>query len=157
MATAKPQGPSAEEIEERRSAMRLCAEATRTELAAALQALAPVPAAGDLRRPETGLVMLRGRAGGDGAAFNLGEASVVRAAIRLEGGGTGFAYHLGRDAARARQAAILDALWQQPARRQAVEAALAPVAARLAAEAALAARQTAATRVNFFTMVRGED
>jgi alpha-D-ribose 1-methylphosphonate 5-triphosphate synthase subunit PhnG len=157
MATAKPQDPAAGEIEERRAAMRLCAEATRAELAAALETLAPVPEAGDLRRPETGLVMLRGRTGGEGAPFNLGEASVVRAAVRLEGGGTGFAYHLGRDAARARQAAILDALWQQKARRQAVEAALAPVAARLAAEAALAARRTAATRVNFFTMVRGED
>jgi alpha-D-ribose 1-methylphosphonate 5-triphosphate synthase subunit PhnG len=157
MATVKPNEADPEWVEARRDIMRLCAEATRNELAAALTALAPTPEAQDLRAPETGLVMLRGRTGGEGAPFNLGEASIVRAAVRLEDGGTGFAYHLGRDAAKARTAAVLDALWQRDDRRGAVRDALAPVRSRLAAEAALAARQTAATRVNFFTLVRGED
>src|SRR5882757_8573341 len=123
MATAKPDEADPDGIEARRDIMRLCAEATRSELAGALTALAPTPEARDLRAPETGLVMLRGRTGGDGAPFNLGEASVVRAAIRLADGGAGFAYHLGRDAAKARTAAILDALWQQHERRPAVETA----------------------------------
>jgi alpha-D-ribose 1-methylphosphonate 5-triphosphate synthase subunit PhnG len=101
--------------------------------------------------------MARGRIGGDGRPFNLGEMTVTRAAVRLPEGETGFAYHLGRDRTKARLAAILDALWQRPERRGAVEAALAPVAARRAAEDAAEARRTAATRVNFFTMARGED
>lgn len=151
------------EIAARQAVMAVSAAARREELdsvLAALAALAPLPEASDLRRPETGLVMTRGRAGGDGAPFNLGEATVTRAAVRIaEGGRTvnGFAYHLGRDAARARAAAIIDALWQLPGRRQAVEAALAPVHERLTAERETAARRTAATRVNFFTMIRGED
>jgi alpha-D-ribose 1-methylphosphonate 5-triphosphate synthase subunit PhnG len=140
----------------RRSVMALCAEATGAELRDALAAVGVEASAEDLRRPETGLVMVRGRIGGDGAPFNLGEATVTRAAVRLPDGATGFAYHLGRDRAKARLAAALDALWQGDA-RPSVEAALAPVRARLHAERAERDRRTAATRVNFFTLVRGED
>ena len=139
----------------RQAVMALCAEAQRDELEGALAALPPVGPVEDLRRPESGLVMTRGRIGGDGAPFNLGEATVTRAAVRLGDGETGFAYQLGRDAAKARASAILDALMQRDAAP--VEAALRPVAARLDGERALAERRTAATRVNFFTMVRGED
>jgi alpha-D-ribose 1-methylphosphonate 5-triphosphate synthase subunit PhnG len=141
----------------RRSAMRLCAHATLAELDLALATLQPLPTHSHLRPTETGLVMLQGREGGDGGAFNLGEASASRATIRLESGEIGFAYHLGRDRAKADAAALLDALWQDDKRRPAVGAALQPVAARIQDEAEKAARQTAATRVNFFTMVRGED
>lgn len=141
----------------RQSCMALAARAEPDELAAILSALAPIPAARDLRPAEVGLVMLRGRTGGDGAPFNLGEATVARAAVRLDGGGTGFAYRLGRDAGAARRAAILDALWQDATRRPAVEAALAPVRARLGARRADVEAETAATKVNFFTLVRGED
>jgi len=137
--------------------MAICAEARRDELEAAVAALGDAGPVQDLRRPETGLVMTRGRVGGDGAPFNLGEATVTRAAVRLAGGETGFAYQFGRDAAKARASAILDALAQAPGRLEAVEAALAPVAGRIEAERAIAQRRTAATRVNFFTMVRGED
>jgi alpha-D-ribose 1-methylphosphonate 5-triphosphate synthase subunit PhnG len=100
--------------------------------------------------------MARGRIGGTGAAFNVGEASVTRAAVRLASGEIGIAYQLGRDRQKARSAALLDALWQT-ARRPEVEAALAAVAERIAAERALKARRVAATKVEFFTMARGED
>ncbi|MBN9434666.1 MAG: phosphonate C-P lyase system protein PhnG [Bosea sp.] len=143
-------------IAARQALMAATAMARRDELEAALASLGPVPAASALRAPESGLVMLRGRAGGDGRPFNLGEATVTRAAIRLADGRTGFAYQLGRDAAKARLAAILDGL-AQGAERAAVEAALAPIRARIAAEAETKARRVAATRVDFFTMVRGED
>ncbi|GGK30182.1 phosphonate C-P lyase system protein PhnG [Salinarimonas ramus] len=147
---ATPQG-----VRARQAAMRLCALARTDELDAALAALDAPADVADLRRPETGLVMTRGRIGGDGRPFNAGEATVTRAAVRLPTGEAGFAYHLGRDAVRARKAAILDALFQ--ARPDAVEVALAPVADRVAAERAREARQVAATKVDFFTMVRGED
>jgi alpha-D-ribose 1-methylphosphonate 5-triphosphate synthase subunit PhnG len=144
------------EISARQAVMALCAEAGRGDLEAAVAALR-VPEATDLRPPETGLVMATGRIGGDGRPFNLGEVGVTRAAIRLDGGGTGFAYHLGRDRGKARLAAILDALWQDPARRADVEAALAPAARRAEAARHRAARRTAATRVDFLTLARGED
>ncbi len=122
-------------------------------------ALAPaMPPAVPVRGPEVGLVMLRGRAGGGGAAFNLGEASVVRASVKLGSGEVGHAVVLGRDADHARRAAHLDALWQRPEWRRRVEDEF--VAPSLAAEAAVTARraeETEATRVDFFTLVRGED
>jgi alpha-D-ribose 1-methylphosphonate 5-triphosphate synthase subunit PhnG len=102
--------------------------------------------------------MLRGRMGGDGAAFNVGEATVTRAAVRLENGTAGFSYLLGRHPRRARLAAIVDALGQEAAWREKLDATLvAPVNARLAEAARIKAEETAATRVNFFTVVRGED
>ncbi len=140
----------------RQALMATMAEASGDELAAALQHLGAVPEASDIRPAESGLVMLRGRAGGEGRQFNLGEATVTRAAIRLADGRTGFAYHLGRDGQKARLAAILDGLWQG-AERPHVEAALAGVRDRLKAAAESKARRVAATRVDFFTMVRGED
>jgi len=154
-----PQGRTAsthEETAARRDVMAVCTEASGEELDGIVAAIAPSLAAVDRRPVQTGLVMLRGRMGGDGRAFNLGEATVTRAAIVLPDGRTGFAYQLGRDRAKARAAAVIDALWQG-AERRAVERALAPIRARLAEAEALAARRTAATRVNFFTMVRGED
>lgn len=141
----------------RQGVMAVMARAESTELDAILARLGPLPAASNLKPPEIGLVMLRGRTGGDGAPFNLGEATVARAAVRLEGGAAGFAYRLGRDLKAARAAAILDALWQDEARRAAVEEALAAVRARLADEAATVRAETAATKVDFFTLVRGED
>lgn len=145
------------EVAARRIAMARAGAASRDELQAALARTALPTEAEDLRAPETGLVMARGRIGGDGRPFNVGEATVTRAAVRLPTGETGFAYHLGRDRPRARLAAILDAHWQRPERRAAVEAALAEIAERRAAEAAVAARKVAATRVNFFALARGED
>jgi alpha-D-ribose 1-methylphosphonate 5-triphosphate synthase subunit PhnG len=117
-----------------------------------------LPAYENLREPENGLVMVRGRVGGDGAPFNLGEATVTRAIVELDTGERGFAHILGRDHKLARLAALADALWQREETRARIETTiLQPVAARLAAEAAKTRAETAATRVDFFTLVRGED
>lgn len=138
--------------------MRACAEATEAELEAALAQLGDMPAVEELRAPQTGLVMLRGRIGGSGPIFNVGEATVTRTAVRLETGTIGFSYLLGRSHHRARLAALIDALGQDTARRTKLEAVLiAPVTARCAEERANARAETAASRVNFFTLVRGED
>lgn len=149
-------------VARRQRMMALCADALAAELDAVLVALAPLPAVADLRPPDSGLVMVQGRTGGDGAPFNVGEATVARAAVQVGPGASGealagFAWHLGRDLAKARAAAVIDALWQDETRRADVEAALEPVSARIAATAARRAAETAATRVNFFTMVRGDD
>ncbi len=145
------------DIESRRAAMATLAEAAEQELSAGLDRLA-VPPFTELRAPESGLVMLRGRMGGDGGAFNLGEATVTRAAVRLESGETGFSYLLGHRPQAARLAALADALWQRTELRDAVERrVLAPIRARIEAADRLGAARTAATRVDFFTLVRGED
>lgn len=145
-------------IAARQEIMGICARASEAELAAALDALEPRPEAVDIRSPETGLVMLRGRVGGSGTPFNVGEATVTRAAVQLSTGETGFAYLLGRSKKRARLAAVLEAAGQHPAYREAIARHLVrPVSARLESERRQTREEAAATRVEFFTLVRGED
>lgn len=140
----------------RRALMGLVAKAPPERLAARLATLGPEPPVTWLRPPETGTVMLRGRIGGTGAPFNLGEMTVTRCVLQLSDGAVGHAHVQGRDRNHARQAALVDALWQaDPVRIEA--AVLAPLRDEaLAARRGTAAR-AAATRVNFFTLVRGED
>lgn len=111
----------------------------------------------DLRAPEIGLVMVQGRIGGDGAAFNMGEATVARAVVELPGGLRGYGQRLGRDIATTRLAAVVDALWQDAGARSLVEAEIIePIRRRIAAEKAQSKAEAAATKVDFFTLVRGE-
>ena len=141
---------------QRQAAMAVLAHSGTTEIAARLGAIA-VPAFEDLREPENGLVMLRGRIGGDGAPFNLGEATVSRAAVRLATGEVGFGYTLGRDRQKARMIALCDALVQSDEFTDAVETkVLAPLREAINSEQDRKARETAATRVDFYTLVRGE-
>ena len=136
--------------------MAVLAHAEAGEIAACLRAI-PLPGHQDLREPENGLVMLRGRVGGDGAPFNLGEATVSRAAVRLASGEVGFGYTLGRDGEKARLIALCDALVQSRDFGAAVERdVIAPLRERLMVRRKQQAEETAATKVDFYTMVRGE-
>jgi alpha-D-ribose 1-methylphosphonate 5-triphosphate synthase subunit PhnG len=140
----------------RKAAMAVLANAEAGEIAARLRVIA-LPAYADLREPENGLVMLRGRIGGDGAPFNLGEATVSRAAVRLATGEVGFGYTLGRDGEKAKLIALCDALAQSKDFAAAIEKdVVAPLRESLVAERAQRAAETAATKVDFYTMVRGE-
>lgn len=145
---------------QRKAAMAVLAHAEAGEIAARLRDLAsdlPLPQHQDLRQPENGLVMLRGRVGGDGAPFNLGEATVSRAAVRLASGEVGYGYTLGRDGEKARLIALCDALVQSGDFSAAVERdVIAPLREQLMIRRARAAAETAATKVDFYTMVRGE-
>lgn len=142
-------------VGERRRWLSILAKAKAGEVIAAWDSLAEPPSFRALRAPEIGMVMVRGRMGGTGDAFNLGEMTVTRAAVRLSGGETGVSYVAGRDRRHAEIAAAVDAMMQSQALRPAVEGA---VVARLAAAQErrrdTAARKAAATKVDFFTMVR---
>ena len=152
------QAPAAGAPADRQRLMRICSQATLAELSAALARLAPLPAIEVVRQPEVGLIMLRGRMGGDGAPFNAGEATITRAVVRLASGELGFSYLLGRSLEKARLAAIVDALGQSSRFRDRLEIVLlAPVMRRVHTERSLQRAETAATRVQFFTLVRGED
>lgn len=110
-----------------------------------------------LRRPEVGLAMVRARAGGTGARFNLGEMTVTRCALRIGAGATGIAYVQGRSARKAELAALADAMLQTGTLREAVRRdLLEPLRRFLEQERALVARKAQATRVEFFTLARGE-
>jgi alpha-D-ribose 1-methylphosphonate 5-triphosphate synthase subunit PhnG len=141
---------------QRKAAMAVLAHSATADIADRLDAIA-VPAHENLREPENGLVMVRGRIGGDGAPFNLGEATISRAAVRLASGEVGFGYTLGRDRQKARLIALCDALIQTPDHAGAIEAqVLAPLRATVISERNRKAAETAATRVDFYTLVRGE-
>jgi alpha-D-ribose 1-methylphosphonate 5-triphosphate synthase subunit PhnG len=158
MNSAQRQELAALERRARKRVADLLARATREELDAAWAALAKKPETQPVRGPETGLVMVRGRIGGGGSPFNLGEVTVTRATVRLPTGAIGHAHALGTDRERARLAATFDALWQERATKDFVETTLlTPIDDRMAAAERKQADETAATRVDFFTMVRGED
>jgi alpha-D-ribose 1-methylphosphonate 5-triphosphate synthase subunit PhnG len=142
-------------IDTRRAAMAALASAPAARLAALMSAL-DTPEHRVVRGPETGLVMVRGRTGGGGAPFNLGEATVTRATVRLATGEIGHSYALGRDAEKAVNAALADALFQRDPGT--IEAAiLMPLRTEQAEADDRRHAETAATRVDFFTMVRGDD
>ena len=133
--------------------MGILAKAPSKALDAALDAVGEMPPYEFLRPPEVGSVLLRGRIGGSGSAFNFGEATITRCALRLANGGpVGFGYVLGRDKRHAELAAVFDALLQMDSAKARAQIDLldAGHSARIAREAAA----TASSKVDFFTLVR---
>lgn len=138
--------------------MRVLSLASPAALEGAFSALGRVPAHQLLRPAQTGMAMVRARSGGTGARFNLGEMTVTRCAVTLDGGVVGVAYVQGRSLRHAEQAAVADALLQRPDWHDTVQAQLIePLARAHADKVERQARVAAQTKVEFFTMVRGED
>lgn len=140
----------------RKAVLDILAAAPARALAELWDRWADKPVHTKVRGPEIGLVMVRGRAGGGGAPFNLGEATVSRASVRIVSGEVGHGYCLGRDLGKAEIIAVIDALWQrEPAR---VEAEIVVPLRALTVDADQKRRdEAAATKVDFFTMVRGDN
>ena len=139
---------------DRKSWMATLAKAPPARLAALVPDL---PLHTVLRQPEIGAVMVRGRVGGTGAAFNLGEMTVTRASVRLATGEVGHAWVQGRDKGHALRAAAVDALMQTGAGPQIAARVLTPLANDARNARDVRAAKAAGTKVDFFTMVRGED
>ena len=143
---------------ERQGWMALLAKANSDDLEAAWEVLENKPAWRLLRKPEIGLVMVRGRAGGTGRPFNLGEMTVTRCVLASEEGFTGHATVAGRNLRHAELAAGFDALLQNPARREALNRGLiAELKLKQDRAAGDRAAKAAKSKVEFFTLVRGED
>jgi alpha-D-ribose 1-methylphosphonate 5-triphosphate synthase subunit PhnG len=141
----------------RKGWMGLLARAPSGRASALLEAMMPRPDFTWLRPPEVGAVMVRGRAGGTGARFNLGEMSVTRACLQLADGTVGHAYIQGRNKADAETAALIDALMQTGAAADIRNNILTPLETEASARRTARAAKAAATKVEFFTMARGED
>lgn len=158
MLQAGDDAPDARTRSARRDWMRLLAKAPLVMLEAWMRRAGegrPLPARVWLRKPESGLVMLRGRAGGTGEAFNFGEMTVTRCTLRVETGEVGVAYVGGRSQRKAEIAALADALLQSADWRAAtLERLIEPLRAHLDAQAARDRRKAQATRVEFFTLAR---
>lgn len=146
-AAADPVPPEA-----RRHWMAVLARASTAELEAALSACGAVPAHSRVRGPEAGLVMVRGRIGGGGGAFNLGEMTVTRCTVRTAGGMIGHAYVTGRDERKAELAALCDALLQDGRCSGALREAVRWLHDEQQQKRETLAAKAAATRVQFFAM-----
>lgn len=146
MTSAKP--------EDRQHWMDLLARAAPVRLSLLVRFLPPHDL---LRGPEVGAVMVRGRVGGTGQPFNLGEMTLTRCTIRLSCGTVGHAHVQGRDKSHAIRAAVLDALLQTEQAAAMQAQVLAPLAKAETTARQLRAAKAAATKVEFFTLVRGED
>ncbi len=110
-----------------------------------------------IRPIQTGLVQVRGRMGGNGNRFNVGDMTVTRAAINCEGF-QGFGYIAGRSKTHANLIALLDALLQNPQYQVVLQSSLLTPLADLRHKVLQTnVEKTAETRVEFFTVVRGED
>ncbi len=142
---------------ERKEWMGVLAKAPADLLSTLWKQVDGAPEHSFLRAPEHGAVMVQGRAGATGAPFNLGEMTVTRCSVQLADGTVGHGYIQGRDKTKVKIAALMDALLQTD-RADALEAAvIKPLADAAAKRAKTKAAKAAATKVDFFTMVRGED
>ncbi|MCW5744636.1 MAG: phosphonate C-P lyase system protein PhnG [Alphaproteobacteria bacterium] len=141
---------------DRRRRLAALARADVGLLEESLDRLDPAPRYDVLKPAETGLVMVRGRAGGTGGQFNLGEMTVTRCVIRNDSGTVGVGYVAGRDRRKAELVAVFDALLQDPAHADRLERdVICPSERRREERRTQMLSRAAATRVDFFTVVRG--
>ena len=138
--------------------MAALAHSQPATLAARMKALSLAPQYEPIRAPETGLVQLQARMGATGERFFAGDATLTRAVVRLTSGTLGYGYVLGRDKEHAERCAALDALLQELAHFQnLMETLIAPLEADRAARIAARQAEVNASRVDFFTLVRGDN
>ena len=139
--------------------MAILAKTSLEQLQQQMKQLEPLPEYTFLRPPEIGLTQVRGRAGGTGEIFNLGEMTLTRCVVKLASEPiiTGFGYVAGRSHLHAELAALADALmqrqdWYERVKKTVIE----PLEAEAVRLREIERSQTAATRVDFLTLVRGE-
>jgi alpha-D-ribose 1-methylphosphonate 5-triphosphate synthase subunit PhnG len=149
-------------ITQRQTWMATLAKAELKQLEALVNKVDKLPSYSFLRSPEIGLAMVQGCAGGTGKAFNLGDMTITRCVVQLESPVeqetiAGFGYVGGRSHRHAELAALCDALLQSPEWHDRIQTeVIQPLQIESQQQQELKQRQTAATKVNFFTMVRGE-
>ncbi len=148
-------------VTQRQAWMATLAKAELELLEKLVNKLGTLPKYSFLRSPEIGLTMVRGRAGGTGVPFNLGEMTMTRCVVQLESQTdeplAGFGYVAGRSHRHAELAAVCDALLQIPNWRDRIQAeVIQPLQLENQKQQERKQRQAAATKVNFFTMARGE-
>jgi alpha-D-ribose 1-methylphosphonate 5-triphosphate synthase subunit PhnG len=142
--------------------MSVLAKASAAELESAMPSIrdlvGALPGYRLIRRPEVGMAMVRARAGGTGRQFNFGEMTMTRCTLQTADGRVGCAYVAGRSMRHAELAALIDALLQDPSCQAQLQAlVIDPLARAQALRRQRRVERSAPTRVEFFTVVRGED
>jgi len=144
-------------LQTRQRWMSVLAHSRPDELLAHWQTLNLSPQFERIRAAETGLTQLQGRMGGTGKRFVMGDMTITRAVIQLDGGVYGYSNVSGRNKPHAELCAVIDALLQMQGMDELLhKRVIAPLAALQQERRQQRAREVASSRVDFFTLVRGE-
>lgn len=142
----------------RQNWMSVLAKSQHAELMARWESVSLTPEYTMVRQPEIGLAQVRARMGSTGRQFNVGDTTITRAVIKLNSGELGYSYLQGRNKQHAEIAAVIDALMQTSTHQQALqEQVIDPLAALKQEQESERAKEVASSKVDFFTLVRGED
>ncbi|MDK9759491.1 phosphonate C-P lyase system protein PhnG [Vibrio sp. D173a] len=145
-------------LKERQKWMSVLAQSSFTELKAHWDELGLNAEYAMVRQPEIGLAQVRARMGSTGRQFNMGDVTITRAVIKLNSGELGYSYLQGRDKPHAELAAVIDAVMQNGKQAEAINTqVIEPLAAMKHERDSQRRQEVAASKVDFFTMVRGED
>lgn len=144
-------------IRDRRHWMAVLAQSRPETLKRCCKSLKLTPDYQRLRPTQIGLVQLQARMEVTGGRFMVGDMTVSRAAVQLKDGTCGYSYVIGRNREHAERCAWLDALLQtNGATSQLWDSVIVPLHQQQQAQCAQQQDEVAASRVNFFTLVRGE-
>ena len=109
-----------------------------------------------LRTPEIGSIMAQGRMGVTGDKFNIGEVTITRCSLKLNCGTIGHSYVQGRSKKKAEISALCDALMQTKMSKEINKNIIIPLEKIKKDNKDKILSKAEATKVNFFTLVRGE-
>ena len=143
-------------IEDRKNWLSILAKAKTKDLNECWRKVKNLPNYKLLRAPEIGGAMVQGRLGATGDSFNLGEMTVTRCSVQLETGEIGHGYIQGREKEAAEKVAVLDAIMQGTRRHEVESLVIVPLTKLYHQEKEASSKKAAATKVEFFTMARGE-
>ena len=109
-----------------------------------------------LRTPEIGSIMAQGRMGVTGDKFNIGEVTITRCSLKLNCGTIGHSYVQGRSKKKAEISALCDALMQTKMSKEINKNIIIPLEKIKKDNKDKILSKAEATKVDFFTLVRGE-
>ena len=109
-----------------------------------------------LRTPEIGSIMAQGRMGVTGDKFNIGEVTITRCSLKLNCGTIGHSYVQGRSKKKAEISALCDALMQTKMSKEINKNIIIPLKKIKKDNKDKILSKAEATKVDFFTLVRGE-
>ena len=108
-------------------------------------------------KPETGLIMVQAKADGSRTRFNLGETTVSRCILKIKEQYTGASWIIGSDLQHAKNAALFDALLQDPEYNEKLtELLFRKLEKKQNAKNIKLKQDIEKTKVEFFTLKRGE-
>lgn len=110
-----------------------------------------------LREPEIGLAQIRGKMANKGDVFNVGDTTITRASVQFKNDVVGHCYTMGRNLDKALTCAVIDGVLQHDQHNQVVmDAVIAPLQQAFIEKRKHRKQEIETSKVDFFTLVRGD-